>query len=88
MQASEEGPILSEVDEKHTSGAKEAAKKLGGSGENGGKYHSGTEAHVDSIGFMRGLKPPPPSASSFSADCKAEACRAPRFTDLFGAQGK
>ena len=28
---------------------------------------SGAKAHVDSVGFMRGLKPPPPSGSSISA---------------------
>jgi hypothetical protein len=26
-------------------------------------------AHIDSVGVMRGLKPPPPSGLSFSADC-------------------
>jgi hypothetical protein len=47
----------------------EAAEKLGDSDENGEKHPSGAEAHVDSVGFLRGLKPPPPSASSFSAAC-------------------
>jgi hypothetical protein len=37
----------------------------------GGKHRSGPEGPVDFIGVMRGLKPPPPSGSSFSAACKA-----------------
>jgi hypothetical protein len=35
----------------------------------GGKHRSGPEGPVDFIGVMRGLKPPPPSGSSFSAAC-------------------
>jgi hypothetical protein len=53
------------------SGAKEAAEKLGISCEIGEKRPSGAKARVDPVGFMRGLKPPPPSGSSFSAACKA-----------------
>jgi hypothetical protein len=53
------------------SGAKEAAEKLGLSGKICGKRPSGAKASIDSIGLMRGLKPPPPSISSFSARCKA-----------------
>jgi len=53
------------------SGAKEAAEKLGISCEIGEKRPSGAKAHFDPVGFMRGLKPPPPSGSSFSAACKA-----------------
>jgi S-adenosylmethionine:tRNA ribosyltransferase-isomerase len=34
-------------------------------------YFSGPKGPVDSIGFMRGLKPPPPSVSGFSAACQA-----------------
>jgi hypothetical protein len=34
-------------------------------------FISGAEARADIAGFMRGLKPPPPSASSFSAACLA-----------------
>jgi thiamine monophosphate kinase len=34
------------------------------------KHTSGAKAQADSVGFMRGLKPPPPSRSSFSAACK------------------
>ena len=44
-------------------GVKEAAEKLGISGEIGGKRPSGAKAHIDFVGFMRGLKPPPPSGS-------------------------
>jgi len=51
----------------------EAAEKLGISGEIGGNRPSGAKAGFDSVGFMRGLKPPPPSGSSFSAACQAEA---------------
>jgi|GEM_PF-5471399 hypothetical protein len=40
-------------------------------GKIGGKNSSGAEAHVDSVGFMRGLKPPPPSVLGFSAACLA-----------------
>jgi hypothetical protein len=30
---------------------------------------SGAEARVGTVGFVRGLKPPPPSVLSFSASC-------------------
>src|SRR5271157_2171751 len=36
-------------------------------GEVPGEHAPGAKARVDSSGFMRGLKPPPPSAASFSA---------------------
>ena len=39
----------------------EAAEKLGILGETGRKSLSVAKATVDSVGFMRGLKPPPPS---------------------------
>jgi len=58
------------------SGAKQSAEKRGISGEIAGKRPSGAEAHIDSVGFMRGLKPPPPFGSSFSAACKALALSA------------
>ncbi len=48
-----------------SSGAKQAAEELGIRGEIGGKRPSGAKASVDSAGFMRGLKPPPPSVLSF-----------------------
>src|ERR1019366_41576 len=35
------------------------------------KHPSGATARADSAGFMRGLNPPPPSGSSFSAGCSA-----------------
>jgi hypothetical protein len=53
--------------------AKQAAEKLGISGEIGGKCPSAAKAGIHSVGIMRGLKPPPPSVSSFSAACKAHA---------------
>jgi hypothetical protein len=53
------------------SGAKQAAEKDLFSGEIGRIRSSGAKALVDSIGFIRGLKPPSPSGSSFSAVCKA-----------------
>jgi hypothetical protein len=34
---------------------------------------SGAKASVDSVGFMRGLKPPPPSELSFFAACNGSA---------------
>jgi hypothetical protein len=52
---------------------KRAAEKLGISGEVGGKRPSVANASVDSVSFMRRLKPPPPSVLSFSASCKARA---------------
>jgi hypothetical protein len=55
------------------SGAKQAAEKLEISGEIGGKCPSAAKAGVDSASVMRGLKPPPPSESSFYAACKARA---------------
>lgn len=37
----------------------------------GEEHSSEAKAHVDSFGFMRGLRPPPPSGFGFSAACKA-----------------
>jgi len=54
------------------SGVKQAAEKPGLSGEIGEKRTSGAKARIDSDGFMRGLKPPPLSGSSFSAAGKAQ----------------
>ena len=51
--------------------AGQAAEKGRFSGEIGRIRSSGAKAISDSIGFMRGLKPPPPSKSSFSAACGA-----------------
>ena len=48
-------------------GVKEAAEKLKYLGEIGGEDVSAAKAGVDSPGFMRGLKPPPPSVRGFSA---------------------
>ena len=53
------------------SGGERAAEKGLIRGEIGGKRTSGAEARIDSVGFMRGLKPPPPSGLSFSAACEA-----------------
>jgi hypothetical protein len=61
----------SRIQKVHPSGARQAAEKLGISGEIGGKRLSGAKAHTDSVGLMRGLKPAPPSEPSFSAACKA-----------------
>jgi uncharacterized protein YjlB len=36
---------------------------------------SGAEAPVDSVGIMRGLKPPPPSDTNFSAESEAQPSR-------------
>jgi hypothetical protein len=51
--------------------AKHAAEKGGILGGISEKRASGAEAPIDSAGFMRGLKPPPPSVLSFSAAFKA-----------------
>ena len=51
--------------------AKQAAEKGGTISESPEKPPSGAKARVDSAGFMRGLKPPPPSGLCFSATCKA-----------------
>src|SRR5450759_4159027 len=50
--------------------AEQAAEQGSISGEIGGGRPSAAKADLDSVGFMRGLKPPPPSVSSFSAVCK------------------
>jgi arginyl-tRNA synthetase len=47
--------------------ALQAAEELGASDEIGVECASGAKARIDYVGFMRGLKPPPPSESSFSA---------------------
>jgi hypothetical protein len=51
--------------------AEEAAEKLGFSSKTDEKRSSVAKAIVDLIGFARGVKPPSPSALSFSAACKA-----------------
>jgi hypothetical protein len=56
---------------KHASRVKQAAEKGGMAGEFPEEAPPGLKPRVDSAGFMRGLKPPPPSVSSFSAGCKA-----------------
>jgi hypothetical protein len=53
-------------------GAEEAAEKLEKSDETDEKRPSAAKADIQFTGFMRGLKPPPPSAWSFSAVCKAQ----------------
>jgi adenosylhomocysteine nucleosidase len=47
--------------------AEQATEKLGISGETDRNGPSVAKAAVDSVGFVRGLKPPPPSGTSFSA---------------------
>ena len=71
LKPAEEGQISNQIHGEHPSGAKEAAEKLGNSCEIGEKRPSGAKARVDPVGIMRGLKPPPPSGSSFSAACKS-----------------
>jgi hypothetical protein len=53
--------------------AKQAAGEIETSGEFGEKRSSGAKARVDSAGSVRGLKPPPPSGSSFYAAREAPA---------------
>jgi hypothetical protein len=62
-----------ETPEQNASGAEQAAEKGGMLGEKSEKHPSGPKGHIDSVGIMRGLNPPPPSGSSFSAACKAHA---------------
>jgi hypothetical protein len=50
--------------------SKQAAKKLGKLGGIEENWPSVAKATCDSVGFMRGLKPPTPSVLSFSAACK------------------
>jgi primosomal protein N' (replication factor Y) (superfamily II helicase) len=52
----------------HGSGFNRAAGKGQRSGQSPEKPPSGAEAHDDFADFVRGLKPPPPSESSFSAE--------------------
>ena len=61
-----------------TAPAPEAADALKGHGFSRSRYQyseteipSGAKAHIDPVGSMRGLKPPPPSARRFSAGAKA-----------------
>jgi tRNA N6-adenosine threonylcarbamoyltransferase len=49
----------------------QAAEKLEITGAIGADRASGAKAHGDSVGLTRGLKPPPPSESSFPAVCLA-----------------
>jgi Fe-S oxidoreductase len=58
-------------------GALQAAERGGAKGESPEKSPSGAIARIDSAGFMRGLNPPPPSESSFSAACLAPEVRSP-----------
>ncbi len=67
---------------------KQAAEKLGVSGEIGGKHSSGAKARADSVGFIRGLKPPPPSESSFSAACEAQLDSAASMAPLRPRSGQ
>jgi hypothetical protein len=53
-----------------------AAEKLWAWREMGRKRRSGAKALADSVGLMRGLKPPPPSEPSFSAARIAILCLA------------
>ena len=48
-------------------GLKAAAEKTQNFDVIGYKRLSGAEARIDSVGLMRGLKPPPPSGASFSS---------------------
>jgi tRNA dimethylallyltransferase len=70
------------ANEGRRSGAKEAAEKGTICNEISGARRSGAKALADSVGFMRGLKPPPPSVPSFSAAYKAQAHFADSSTRL------
>ena len=47
--------------------AEQAGEQLDHSGETGEKRSSGAKVPIDSAGFVRGLKPPPPSVETLSA---------------------
>lgn len=53
--------------QKHASGIKQDTEKV----RDREQRPSGAKAPSDSAGFMRGLKPPPPSVTTFSASSKA-----------------
>jgi hypothetical protein len=59
-------------------GAEQAAEKLGVLGGIGAKCSSVAEASVDSVGVMRGLKPPPPSGLNVAQIGKFSSDRAIR----------
>ncbi len=52
--------------------AKEVAEKLGVSGEVSGELPSVAKASVESVRFMPGLNPPPPTEMSSSVACEAQ----------------
>jgi excinuclease ABC subunit C len=59
--------------------AKEAAEKLGLLGGNGEERPSAAKADVDRAGFVRGLKPPPPSGPGFVRGLKPPPPSGPGF---------
>ncbi len=61
------GRIRREIVQEHDSGADAAAEKIGISGDVGEERSSRAKAQSDSDGPARGLKPPSPSGSGFSA---------------------
>ena len=65
-------PLAEASGERPSSGPKQVAEKRGDSEEIGEQHSSVAKANIDSAGIMRGLKPPPPSESIFSAACQAE----------------
>ena len=58
---------------KYASGAEHGAEKPYVLDEIGGKRPSAAKAAIHAFGFMRGIKPPPPSELSFSAACEVHA---------------
>jgi hypothetical protein len=67
--------------------ALKAAEKLGPQGGISEKRPSVAKAIIHSVGFMRGLKPPPPSGLSFSAACLAALLLAAFALPAFGQGG-
>ena len=59
---------------------KEAVEKLVNSSGISVECDSGAKAGIASVGFMRGLKPPPPSGSSYSAGCNVYESRIQKLT--------
>jgi hypothetical protein len=86
-QAAEKGMFLAKIGKKRPSGAKaqpllccvcgtteQLGEKVENLGETGQAHATAAKASLDSAGFMRGLKPTPPSVSSFSPICKVMPC--------------
>ena len=75
----EKRPVLGKTGKKYAAGAKEVSEEIEILGEIGETRPSAAKAGIDPVGFMRGLKPPPPSDETESASLPSfsAACSAP-----------